>query len=243
VVSSWRPDWIPSRRRLLQNWRRLSRPLRLGVLYRTKPLSRTYGYDRGQPVNRYYIERFIQRHQAVIQGCVLEIRDSRYTTLYGHDVRRSDVLDIDNDNATATIVADLAAADTIPADTYDCCIVTQTLQYIFDVSRAIGHLHRILRPGGVLLASVPVVERLTRADVGYHDHWRFTPASCLRLFGRQFGERNVLIESPGNVLAAIASLTGMAAEELSETDLNRHDELYPLIVTIRAIKGSAGDLN
>jgi SAM-dependent methyltransferase len=54
-----------------------------------------------------------------------------------------------------TIVADLATAGHIPSDTFDCIILTQTLQYIFDLPAAVRAIYRILAPGGVLLASVP----------------------------------------------------------------------------------------
>lgn len=215
---------------------RLFRPFRLGVLRRTRPLSEDWGYDRGHPVDRYYVDRFVARHRADIRGRVLEVKDSRYTRRFGQDVTAADVIDIVGDNPRATIVADLAAADAVPSNTFDCCVITQTLQYLYDLPAAVGHLRRILKPGGVLLVTVPGFTRLSTPQAGYPDFWRFTPASCARLFGAAFGPEQVTVEGHGNVLSSIAFLAGMAQEELAPADLDAHDPRYPLIVTVRALK-------
>src|SRR5947207_406343 len=65
--------------------RRILRPARLGVLRRVEPLTK-WGAERGTPVDRYYIERFLERHRADIRGRVLEVRDSRYTDRFGTSV-------------------------------------------------------------------------------------------------------------------------------------------------------------
>ena len=218
-----------------QRFRRLRRPAFLGTLRRTSPLSDGFGFDRGTPVDRYYIDRFIEENRGAIHGRVLEIKNSRYTHQFGSDVVQRDVLDIDPTNRNATIVADLAAADGIPADAFDCFILTQTLQLIFDTRSAIFHAHRILRPGGVLLCSVPCIARITPGCID-SDHWRFTRASCSRLFGDVFPRDRVTVRTHGNVLTAIAFLTGMAAEELRQRELDHDDENFPLLVTVRAEK-------
>src|SRR4029453_14668409 len=63
-----------SARPLPQRLRRLVRPAWLGTLRRTRPLSNDFGYDRGTPVDRYYIERFLARHQSDVKGRVLEVK-------------------------------------------------------------------------------------------------------------------------------------------------------------------------
>jgi SAM-dependent methyltransferase len=218
-----------------QRFRRLRRPAFLGTLRRTSPLSDGYGFDRGTPVDRYYIDRFIEENRGAIHGRVLEIKNSRYTHQFGSDVVQRDVLDIDPTNRNATIVADLAAGDGIPADAFDCFILTQTLQLIFDTRSAIFHANRILRPGGVLLCSVPCIARITPGCID-SDHWRFTRASCSRLFGDVFPRDRVTVRTHGNVLTAIAFITGMAAEELRQRELDHDDENFPLLVTVRAEK-------
>lgn len=214
---------------------RLIRPAWMGTLNRTRPLSERWGIDRGTPVDRFYVERFLLEHGADIRGRVLEVRDSQYTLRFGTGVTRTDVLDIDESNANASLIADLAHADSIPSDSFDCFVLTQTLQFIYDLASAVSHIHRILRPGGVLLLTVPGISRIDGAlrDV---DYWRFSIPSCNRLLGYIFGEKNVAIRSYGNVQTAIAFLTGMAREELSEQTMELSDPLYPVIIAARAVK-------
>jgi SAM-dependent methyltransferase len=213
-------------------WRRLLRPARLVALRRTGPVSDSWGFDRGTPVDRHFIEDFLERCRSDVRGRVLEVKDGTYTHRFGSGVVRSDVLDVDPQNPAATIVADLARAEAIPEDTFDCFILTQTLQFVYDLSGAVRHALRILKPGGVLLATVPCVSRIG----GDADCWRFTPESCRRLFGGAFGEDNVELDAPGNCLLSLAFLTGMAAEELRASELGFHDARYPLIVTVRGVK-------
>ena len=223
------------RARLARRLRRLRRPAVFGTLRRVTPLSEHWGSDRGQAVDRYYIEAFLAERRAAIRGRVLEVHDARYTRRFGDGVERSDVLDVDPSNPRATIVADLAAADAVPAGTFDCIVLTQTLQYVYDVGAAIAHCHRILRPGGVLLCTVPVTSRISRGQLD-RECWRFTAASCRRLFGEAFGTAGVEVRTYGNVLAGIAFLAGVSREELRAAELDAHDPYFPLIVAVRAQK-------
>lgn len=223
-------------RKLRQRFHRITRPAWLGTIRRTSPLSDHYGYDRGTPVDRYYIERFLEEYRRDIHGHVLEVKDSGYTDRYGADIDKVDVLDIDSSNPRATIIGDLSAAGSIPADHFECFILTQTLQLIYDFRAAVIHAQRCLRPGGVLLATVPSVCRVIPREGLHTDYWRFTLASCSALFGDVFGVKNITVRSHGNVLTATAFLMGMAYEELSAYELNADDEYFPLIITVRAIK-------
>ena len=223
-------QWI-SIRRWLRRW---YPPAWMGTLRRATPLSNGWGFDRGRPVDRYYIDSFIEQYRRDIHGRVLEILNTEYTQRYGFGVERADVLDIDPANALATIICDLAAADSVASDQFDCFILTQTLNLIYDVKSAIAHSHRILRPGGTLLVTIPAVSRLV--GEGYTDYWRFTPASCARLFGDIFGADQITVTSYGSVLTAVAFLEGMAREELSKKELDANDERYPVLLAIRAVK-------
>ena len=227
----------PEQRNALQRrLRRLVRPAWLGTIRRTRPLSDVWGFDRGTPVDRYYIERFLEEHRAEIHGRVLEVKDNGYTDRYGICVEHRDVLDINPANPHATIVADLAAANAIPSHQFDCFVLTQTLQLIYDTRAALAHAHRILRPGGVLLATVPAVSRVVHGQGLKTDYWRFTSASCSALFGEVFGPGQVSVRPYGNVLTAIAFLAGLACEELSRRELEFHDEYFPLIIAVRAVR-------
>jgi SAM-dependent methyltransferase len=225
----------PKRRRAWQ--RRLRRPAFLGTLRRTTPLSDHWGFDRGTPVDRFYIEEFLSDRRSAIRGRVLEVLNSDYTARFGVAVEQSDVLDVDPSNAQATLIADLASADDIPSETFDCFILTQTLQYIFDVPVALAHAHRILRPGGTLLCTVPTLSRIGRGELE-SEYWRFTAAGCLHLFREAFAGGSVDVRARGNVLAGVAFLVGMAREELSSRALALDDPFFPVIVTVEARKAA-----
>jgi SAM-dependent methyltransferase len=216
----------------------LRRRVRLGSLRRTTPVSDRWGWDRGTPIDRYYIEAFLDEHRGDIRGRVLEVRDRRYTERFGSDVHESDVLDIDERNADATLLADLTATDELPEDRFDCFILVQTLQYIYDVEAAVRSAHRLLRRGGVVLVTVPAVSRIARSAGVDGDYWRFTAASSRRLFAGVFGEENVEVRSYGNVLTGAAFLMGLAAEELSAEELRSEDEFFPVLVAVRAVRAS-----
>ena len=216
---------------------RLRKPAWLGTLRRTTPLSAKYGFDRGTPVDRYYIEQFLDEHRKDIAGRVLEVKDSGYTQRFGTNVEEADVLDVDRSNRGATIIADLAAADCIAPDSFDCFILTQTLQYIYDTRAAIAHSYRIMRRDGVLLVTVPAMSRITGRDAV--DFWRFTASSCEKLFGDVFGVENITVRSYGNVLTGVAFWVGMAHEELSKRELEVHDSKFPLVIAVRAKKAGA----
>ncbi len=224
-------DALRSRPRL----RRLTRPAFLGTLRRTAPLSDHWGRERGRPIDRYYIEDFLAARRGAIRGRVLEVLNADYTDRFGVGVEQRDVLDVDPANERATLVADLAEADEIPDNLFDCFILTQTLQYIYDLRGAVGHAHRILRPGGTLLCTVPTTSRIGRRELD-REYWRLTAAACERIFRDTFTGGDVEIRSRGNVLTGIAFLVGMAAEELSRRELEFDDPFFPLLVTVYARK-------
>lgn len=213
--------------------------VRFGSLRRVTPISREYGFDRGRPIDRYYIEGFLSRHAADVRGRVLEIKEDTYTRRFGGTrVRQVDVLSLEPD-PRATIIGDLTQGDRLPPDTFDCAIVTQTLQLIYDVGAAIRTLHRVLKPGGVLLATVPGMSQTSpHAEWGERWAWGFTRVSARRLVAEAFGDDAVEIETFGNVMSAIASLHGLAASELRPRELDYHDPEYQLSIGIRARKGS-----
>jgi hypothetical protein len=213
--------------------------VRLGSLRRLQPISRVFGLDRGQPIGRYYIEHFLQRHSDDICGRVLELGDPDYTRKFGADrVVRSDVLHSVPGNPKATLVGDLITGRGIPEDAFDCVIMTQTLLCIYDMQAAVTTTHGALKPGGVLLATFPGISQISRYDMDrWGDYWRLTDLSARQVFGDVFGQENVSVQTHGNVLVACAFLQGLAAEELKRQELDYHDPDYQVLITVRAVKG------
>jgi SAM-dependent methyltransferase len=214
--------------------------VRFGTLRRLQPIATHHGSFRGKPIDRYYIERFLQSQSDDIRGRVLEIGESVYTRTFGGDrVVKSDVLHVEEGNPNATIVADLTAADNIESGTFDCIICTQTIQFIYDVRSAICHLHRILQPGGVLLATTHGIGQLdSLALESWGEYWRFTSRSARLLFEEVFGSGHVEVEAHGNVLTAMALLQGLTVPELKLEEFEYHDPIYEVLITIRAVKSS-----
>jgi SAM-dependent methyltransferase len=208
--------------------------IKWGNLRRTEPVGKNFGYDRGTPIDRFYIEDFLSRHAHDVGGHVLEVKDRNYTTRFGAaHVTRSDVLDIDPTNSDATIIIDLNAASYLPPQVFDCIILTQTLQYVFDLSSAIQGLHRSLKPGGIMLITVP---GLSPIDPGQTWYWSFTRRSVERLLKDHCPTCSVVIENYGNVLSSAAFLFGLSTDELSPDELNARDPSYQVIISAHVKK-------
>ena len=209
-----------------------------GDLRRTEPASRVFGLDRGTQIDRYYVEGFLEANAKRVRGRVLEIGDRTYTEQFGGKaVARSDVLHLTGDSPEATIVAYLTHAPEIPDDILDCIILTQTLHFTYSMEAEVSELHRILKPGGCVLCTVPGISQISRFDMErLGDYWRLTSLSARELFETAFAAEQVHVETHGNVLAATAFLHGLAVSELSKVELDVHDDDYQLIVAIRAVK-------
>jgi SAM-dependent methyltransferase len=227
--------------------------VRFGSLRRLSPISRYYGFDRGLPIDRHYIEDFLRRNAAesqyatgLVQGRVLEIGARDYVDRFGvmsdrptpGFVHHVDVLHANPANSAATIVGDLTDERALPAEAFDCIICTQTLHVIYDVRAAVRTLHHALKAGGVLLATVPGITAACKPDRDHWgDWWRFTTLSARRLLEETFPPGNVRVEAYGNVLAAVAFLHGLAAGELRPSELELRDPDYEVIIAIRAVRG------
>ena len=133
-------QWVRAQQRILSFWPPIGW-VRFLSLRRVTPISQIFGLDRGQSIDRYYIENFLLRCADDIRGCVLEVANNTYTARFGGErVTKSHVLHVQEGNPRATIVADLSFDNKIPSDTFDCIILTQTLQFIYDVRAAIRTL-------------------------------------------------------------------------------------------------------
>ena len=227
--------------RLIRRWliRQTRRPrvgaVDFGDLSSLEPISRDWGFDRGTPVDRFYIEQFLDSHAADIRGRVLEVADNAYTLRFGRErVTHSDILQPVPGDPRATIIADLGTGEGVPERLFDCVICTQTIQLIYDVRMAVASLHRMLRPHGVLLLSAPGISQISREDMERTgDYWRFTTASLAKLLGEHFGS-GAVVESAGNVFAATALLQGMAVEDLDPEFLRTIDPQFQMLLLARA---------
>src|SRR5262249_40934789 len=145
---------------------------RWGNLRRTAPFSATFGFDRGVPIDRYYLHRFLDANRALIAGRVLEVQHTSYTGRFGTGVTTAHSFDIVPDGQP-TYVGDLAHCETIiPSASYDCVLLPNTAQHLRELDLALAQVWRIVRPGGCVLASAAGLIPLT-GDA--RDYWRATP--------------------------------------------------------------------
>jgi hypothetical protein len=209
---------------------------RWGNLRRLRPFSERYGFDRGLPVDRFYIEAYLARHAADVRGRVLEVKDASYTVRFGgSSVSASDVLDIDPNNVDATVVADLCDEGSLPAARFDCFVLTQTLHLLSDVQTGLRNAWQALAPGGVLLLTAPTLARVDR-HLTEIDFWRFTPRGLERLLADACPDAEAEVEGRGNLITAIAFLAGLSADELKAEELAHADPFFPILACARVRK-------
>ena len=217
--------------------KRLFNKVRWYNLRTLEPISNVFGLDRGTPIDRIYIEDFLEKNRNIINGVICEIADNKYSKSFGIDIKKLEVLHYTDDNKNATIIGDLTQCDTLPNETIDCFILTQTLNFIYDFKSAIRGLHYMLKKDGIALVTVAGICQISRYDMDrWGDYWRFTDLSIKKIFEEIFGEGNVEVETYGNVLATTAFIQGIVAEELTKKELFYRDKNYQLTITIKAAK-------
>lgn len=209
------------------------------ALFSTNPFSRGFGCNRGIPVDRYYMERFLHAAGPVIRGRVLEIAEDTYTRRFGGDaVDRAEVLHAVEGNPQATIVGDLVTGQNIPVNAFDAVICTQTVHCLPDPGQAIASLSRILKPGGTALVTMPGISQISRYDMDrWGDYWRFTDKSARMLFEQHFSPEDVEISVQGNVFAAVCLLHGLALEDVEPPLLDVNDPDYQVLICVSARRG------
>lgn len=196
----------------------------------TEPTSRLYGNERGTPVDRYYIEKFLLEESKKIRTDdmrILEVGEDTYSRRFFSN-STYDILDY-------TKGMDLTVEGTIPENCYDVFIATQVFHQIYQVKAAINGARRLLKSGGVLLATVcGTIVKPARNDE-YEHYWGFTVPAITNLMKEVF-DGELQIQSYGNAAVATAFVQGVAAEELSMSVLEENDTDYPICISIFARK-------
>lgn len=202
---------------------------RWGNLRRTRPFSSTYGFERGTPIDRYYLHKFLNTHRDVITGRVLEVQTTSAADRYGHGVSCAHTFDIVPD-FTPTYLCDFTAATIpVPPHSYDCLVLPNTLPHFRDLDGGLANALRVVRPGGAILASAAGLLPLTE-DVA--DYWRLSPAGWRARLADAWPDADVTVEGYGNCLASVAAQFGLAHEELTAQELDVMDPRFPVLTTI-----------
>jgi glycosyltransferase involved in cell wall biosynthesis len=208
-----------------------------GDLERTSPFSNCFGYDRGGPVDRYYIENFLDKNKDAIKGRTFEIGDNAYSIRFGgNNIIKSDVLHVYRANDTVTFIGDLTNVPEVPSNAFDCIILTQTLHLIYDFKAALNTCYRILKPGGSLLLTVPGITHIDKDEWKEFWLWAFTDKSMQKIFSETFPAAQTEIRTYGNVYVASAFLYGLGLPEIRKDFLDVHDPSYQVIISVKATK-------
>jgi hypothetical protein len=232
--SAVRAALSPQARRLLVGLMRRSTsvgPVRMGSLRRLSPLApvRT-----GVRLDDYYVEEFLGQNRHLISGRVLVVGDPTYARAFGGDrVSRTDVMPVEAQPSGGLSLADLACPAAAPVAEYDCILIVGGLERIHELSAAVLRLHRMLRPGGTLLATFPGIAPVI-TEGSAPTQWSLTSAAAGRLFGDVFGAELIEVTSFGNVLTVVAFLHGLTPGTLRPRELRVRDPQFPLLVSVRA---------
>lgn len=201
-----------------------------------KPLSRRFGLERGNAIDRVFIEMFLEKFSEYIRGNVMEIADDTYTVRYGKAVKQAHVLHVNGWGKNA-IKGNLATGEGIVENSVDCLICTQTVQFIYDIHNVVKNIYRLLKKGGIALVTAAGIAQLSLYDYrNWGEYWRFTKQSASLLFEECFNKDDIEVSSYGNVKVATSMLYGLCVEDLKESDFKYNDEQFPVIITIAAQK-------
>ena len=74
---------LPFKTQLKRTINRWIFPTRWHQLRSTVPVSSVFGLDRGKPIDRYYIEKFLHQNSPSIKGVVMEIGEDVYSKQFG----------------------------------------------------------------------------------------------------------------------------------------------------------------
>ena len=204
-----------------------------GNLRRTKPLSCNFGFERGTPVDRFYLHKFLEQNKHFITKDVLEIQVSDCSKQYGHNVLQQHTVDI-IPNFNPTYLCDLAQSEAIiPSNAYDCFLMPNTLCVLKDIQICLTQAQRILKPGGVILATTVSFAPLC-PDVP--DYWHMSKAGWEEIVKKSLNQCDVKIQSFGNSLIAMAAMLGLAMEELDPKEFEYQDPRFPVSITLWAQK-------
>ena len=200
---------------------------------RVYPVNDIFGYRRGTPIDRYYIEQAMKDYSSYIKGTVLEVGGSEYTKKFSKTKKNdSFILNYTQMEGDQIIVGDLSNKHSVEGYKFNTFICTQTLNFIYDFHTAIDTSYELLNHGGYYLGTVASVSNISKYDNSrWGDYWRFTKKGLTTSLEKSNFDV-IDIKAYGNVLSAKAIFDGCVVEDFEDITLLDHfDPVYPIIVS------------
>ncbi len=212
---------------------RIAESPRWGSFLRPNPFA-DGGAGATTPIDQFYVGEFVASNRDAVRGRVLAARD---TELVGRDwvgrVTSVDVFDIDPYNVTATILTDLCDPVAFDRASYDCIIMTQTIQRLADPALGLKVLWSALRPGGTLLLSSPVLGPVEPVHGINEDRWRYSSSGLRNLVTSVLPDAQCSARAFGSLATAIGHIAGVPMERMPRRALAWHDERVPVVACAR----------
>jgi len=201
-----------------------------GDFKRKLPFCPQFGHFRGNPVDRYYLDRFIEQIRNEVKGVTLEIGGSKGNReLYGL-TNTTSYLTMDLNGEGLDIIGDAHDTQAVEEASLDTVLLFNVLEHCERPWVVVDNIYQWLKPRGQVFCMVPNAQRVHRVP---QDYWRILPDAMTSLFAR-FGRRKLYVY--GNPLTTLAAYYGIAAEELSREELDHYHENYPVANCIHAQK-------
>lgn len=200
-----------------------------GALSPGHPLCPFFGFLRGTPIDRHYLDAFVREFRSRIVGRTLEIGGTPETRTRHRLTRVTRFLTVDADPASqANYVGDVHTSTLFPRARFDTILAFNVLEHCRDPGRVVRNVRAWLKPGGAFLCMVPNAQRIHQVP---KDYWRPLP-DALEFLTREFGERQFRMY--GNLTTTIASLAGASFEDVPPSYFQWHDERYPVATCVVA---------
>lgn len=200
-----------------------------GDFKRFWPFSHQFGFDRGGPVDRYYLKKFVQAIHPKVRGRCLEIGGSlgnnRSYQFAVDEFRTLDLPAVGDD-----LVGDAADPQLFDQGSWDSIVAFHVLEHCPDPFAVVSNLHRWLTPHGHAFVVVPCAQRVHNFP---GDYWRFMPDG-LRVLFKSFSE--VIVSAYGNPLTLVSNYLGLSHKELVAEDMDFVHPDYPVLGCVVARK-------
>lgn len=197
------------------------------------PVHEDWGYRRGTPIGRVYIDDFLDMERNYIVGDVMEVSETTYSEKFSNPKNVKSITAIHVDDVYGCRKANLETFEGLREKEFDTMIITQTLAYIYNLNAVAKNIHKALKNGGYAFITVSDIGHMGRVELeNYGAYWGFHKDGCKKLFSNVFGEENVNVYTYGNAKTAICQLYGLCAEDLDDETLRFHDPIYPMIIGI-----------